>query len=135
MDPNDDLLSLDTFSDDEGATFPNVMSFQKLAKAIENDGATAWLKWATVKTSVFNREYKGDGFTLHWKPNEEICTLEFDKPTPFRFARIGTMDIIHDVNAITGIITCGSYYMKGSRRQTKYPNAYDVMFNIYTFEA
>jgi hypothetical protein len=135
MEPHHNKLHLDHFSDDEDGTFPHVMSFQKLAKAIEYEGGTAWLKWATVKTSVENREYKGDGFTLHWKSNQELCTIEFDKPTPFLFARVGTHEVIHGVNAIEGMVTCDSYYMKGPRRQTKYPNAYNVIFTIYSFEA
>jgi hypothetical protein len=135
MDPHNDILHLDHFSDDEDGTFPNVMSYQKLAKAIDDEGSVAWLKWATVKTSVENREYKGDGFTLHWKADEELCKIEFDKPTPFLFARIGTHEVIHDVNVIEGMVTVDAYWMKNPRRQSKWPNGYDVTFNIYSFLA
>jgi hypothetical protein len=135
MKPHHDTLQLDLFSDDEDGTFPHVMSFQKLAKAINEEGSSAWLNWATVQTSVENREYCGDGFKLHWKANKEVCTIEFDKPTPFMFSRVGHDDVVCNVELITGMVTCEPYYMRGPRRQSKYPNAYDVVFNILSFEA
>jgi hypothetical protein len=115
------------FSDDEDGTFPHVMSYCKLVKRMDEDGASAFLDWYMGKKTTYDNGY---------------CTIErlskfgsdikliFKEPIKVIFGYVGDEPIIKEVNSIVGDLTWEAYWHRGERRQTKYCNSVDMYLQI-----
>jgi hypothetical protein len=116
----------DTVQDTDDGTFPNVMSYQKLAKNIDSIGPSAFLQWVGLKKDGDTIRYYNLNIT---RTDHDKVTVSFDSITDCVIAHVNKAPVPHPCKGFKGEVEI-DWYSTTNARQSKYASSFDILIRI-----
>jgi hypothetical protein len=119
-------MNIETSTDDEDGTYPEVKDYIELIDKMDADGTDAWLNWCSSGNALdidlgYCRVVRDTEYAVE-------ARLEFPEPIKMKVAEVNGEPVLVDVDTIEGEFTHEWFFTKSGRQDEK-ANGFDIYFD------